>query len=46
MEQAAKNGIPVIATVRALGWLEPSERVLEIAPGDTAALTRALRQTG
>jgi hypothetical protein len=44
MEQAAQSDIPVIGTVRALGWLEPSERVVEITPGDIPALAQALRQ--
>ncbi|MGA9526420.1 MAG: hypothetical protein WBV82_33530 [Myxococcaceae bacterium] len=41
---AVDAGIPIIATSRALGWIEPSRRtVVEIPPGDARALAAALR---
>jgi hypothetical protein len=44
VQQAARSGIPVIGTSRALGWLEPSEQVTEIRPGDISALAQALQR--
>lgn len=39
---AAANGVPVVATARAAGWVELARHGLEIAPGDVAALRAAL----
>lgn len=39
---ALTAGVPVIATSRVLGWIEPSPTVVELPPGDSRGLAAAL----
>ncbi len=43
VEAAARAEIPLLATRRALGWVEPSRLVTEINPGNVQAIIRWLR---